>query len=181
MSVFEKAIQLIVTSYNLDLILLLSSTIQIKVMPLLLNILIQLIVTPHILGKVQGLIKEVCRLIEPCLLIGTREYFQKLPKRSVLSFQQRYGSNPSALYSVVKNCLVKEAALVRNAEMTASGGGGHCVSAVATEIMMEIDRHLGQLKAKTQDCDGNITKTRQDQESHSINYYKHHQLSGPFQ
>ena len=74
MSVFEKAIQLIVTSYNLDLILLLSSTIQIKVMPLLLNILIQLIVTPHILGKVRGQIKEVCQLIEPCLLIGTREY-----------------------------------------------------------------------------------------------------------
>ena len=72
MSVFEKAIQLIVTSYNLDLILLLSSTIQIKVMPLLLNILIQLIVTPHILGKVQGQIKEVCQLIEPSLLIGTR-------------------------------------------------------------------------------------------------------------
>ena len=37
-------------------------------------VLIQLIVTPHILGKVQGQIKEVCRLIEPCLLIGTREY-----------------------------------------------------------------------------------------------------------
>ena len=36
-------------------------------------VLIQLIVTPHILGKVQGQIKEVCRLIEPCLLIGTRE------------------------------------------------------------------------------------------------------------
>ena len=29
------------------------------------------IVTPHILGKVQGQIKEVCRLIELCLLIGT--------------------------------------------------------------------------------------------------------------
>ena len=39
-------------------------------------VLIQLIVTPHILGKVQGQIKEVCRLIEPCLLIGTREYSQ---------------------------------------------------------------------------------------------------------
>ena len=37
-------------------------------------LLIQLIVMPHILGKVQGQIKEVCRLIEPCLLIGTREY-----------------------------------------------------------------------------------------------------------
>ena len=40
-------------------------------------VLIQLIVTPHILGKVQGQIKEVCRLIEPCLLIGTREYKSK--------------------------------------------------------------------------------------------------------
>ena len=28
----------------------------------------------HILAKVQGQIKEVCRLKEPCLLIGTREY-----------------------------------------------------------------------------------------------------------
>ena len=37
-------------------------------------VLIQLIVTPHILEKVLGQIKEVCRLIEPCLLIGTREY-----------------------------------------------------------------------------------------------------------
>ena len=37
-------------------------------------VLIQLIVTPHVLGKVQGQIKEMCRLIEPCLLIGTREY-----------------------------------------------------------------------------------------------------------
>ena len=37
-------------------------------------VLIQLIVTPHILEKVQGQRKEVCRLIEPCLIIGTREY-----------------------------------------------------------------------------------------------------------
>ena len=37
-------------------------------------VLIQLIVMPHILGKVQGQVKEVCRLIEPFLLIGTREY-----------------------------------------------------------------------------------------------------------
>ena len=35
--------------------------------------MIQLIVTPHILGKLQGQIKEVCRLIAPYLLIGTRE------------------------------------------------------------------------------------------------------------
>ena len=35
---------------------------------------IQLIVTPHILGKSTGSNKRiVCRLIEPCLLIGTRE------------------------------------------------------------------------------------------------------------
>ena len=42
-----------------------SSTIHIKDRPLLLNVLIQLIDTTHILGKVQGQIKEVCRLIEP--------------------------------------------------------------------------------------------------------------------
>ena len=36
-------------------------------------VLIQLIVMPHILGKVQGQIKEVCQSIEPCLLIETRE------------------------------------------------------------------------------------------------------------
>ena len=41
-------------------------------------VLIQLIVTPHILGKVQDQIKEVCRLIEPCLLIGTREYMTNI-------------------------------------------------------------------------------------------------------
>ena len=37
-------------------------------------VLMQLIVTPHILGKVHGQLKEVCQLIEPCLLIGNREY-----------------------------------------------------------------------------------------------------------
>ena len=49
--------------------------------------LIQLIVTPH---KVQGQIKEMCRLIEPCLLIGTREYLLKRhpPKRNQVDTQQ---------------------------------------------------------------------------------------------
>ena len=37
-------------------------------------VLIRLIVTPHVLEKVQGQIKEVCGLKELCLLIGTREY-----------------------------------------------------------------------------------------------------------
>ena len=33
---------------------------------------------PHILEKVKGQIKEMCQLIEPCLLIGTREYVVKM-------------------------------------------------------------------------------------------------------
>ena len=40
------------------------------------------IVMPHILEKVQGQIKEVWRLIEPCLLIGTREYSLDLEHKS---------------------------------------------------------------------------------------------------
>ena len=48
-------------------------------------VLIQLIVRPDILGKVQGQIKEVCQLIEPSLLIGTREYlFLNLPLFTIL-------------------------------------------------------------------------------------------------
>ena len=43
-------------------------------------VLIHLIVMPHILGKVLGQIKEVCRLIEPCLLIGSREYSNQRPE-----------------------------------------------------------------------------------------------------
>ena len=41
----------------------------------MLNVLLQLVDTPHILEKVQGgQIKKVCRLIELCLLNETREY-----------------------------------------------------------------------------------------------------------
>ena len=36
--------------------------------------LIKLIVTPHKSEKVLGQIKQVCLSIEPCFLIGTREY-----------------------------------------------------------------------------------------------------------
>ena len=38
------------------------------------RVLIQLIVTTHILGKVQSQITEVCQLIKPSFLIGTRDY-----------------------------------------------------------------------------------------------------------
>jgi len=51
-----------------------SSTIHEKERPVLLNVLIQIIDKPHILEKVQGLIKEVSRSREPCLINGTREY-----------------------------------------------------------------------------------------------------------
>ena len=61
---------------------------------------------------------------------------------------------------------------MHNAEMAAAGHH------VATEFMLEIDRQLNHLKSKTQECEANIAKTRQDQESHSINYYRHQQLSG---
>ena len=63
-------------------------------------VLIQLIVTPHILEKVQGQIKEVCQLIEPSLLIGTREYL--LNAIVVLAFNKlgQFGSNPNSFFFV---------------------------------------------------------------------------------
>ena len=64
----EDMFQLIVTPQGIGKVM-----IQLKDTPSKVYVLIQLIVTPHILGKAQGQVKEVCRLIEPCLLIGTRE------------------------------------------------------------------------------------------------------------
>ena len=58
-------------------------------------VLIQLIVTPHILGKVQGQIKEVCRLIEPCLLIGTREYHTSKMQKKMLQVVSIPGQTPT--------------------------------------------------------------------------------------
>ena len=43
------------------------------------DILIQLKDTAHFLGNVLGLIKGVCRINVPCLLIGTREYLMYGP------------------------------------------------------------------------------------------------------
>ena len=42
------------------------------------DILIQLKGMAHFLENVLGLIKGVCRINVPCLLIGTREYFESL-------------------------------------------------------------------------------------------------------
>ena len=41
------------------------------------RVLVQLIVTPHKLKKVQGPINEMCGSIELCLLIGTRKYVNR--------------------------------------------------------------------------------------------------------
>ena len=41
---------------------------------------------PHILENVQGQMKEVCWLIEPCLLIGTREYPSLIVIFDILTF-----------------------------------------------------------------------------------------------
>ena len=49
---------------------------------------------------------------------------------------------------------------------------------VATEIMLEIDRQLNHMKNKTKEGETNIAKTRQEQESHSISYYRHQQFTG---
>ena len=54
------------------------------------------------------------------------------------------------------------------------GGGAICTSDSAYQIQQE----LTALKRTTQNCGLEMEKTRQLQEQHSINFYKHHQLSG---
>ena len=86
-------------------------------------VLIQLLVTPHILGKVQDQIKEVCRLIEPCLLIGTREYMYRqaecmLEKRSSI---ENFSLNQTTKY--LKNLSILSATTSLLIFTGSSGGG----------------------------------------------------------
>ena len=45
-------------------------------------------------------------------------------------------------------------------------------------LQFQIQEQLRALKKSTQDCGVEVERTRQLQETHSINFYKHHQISG---
>ena len=49
---------------------------------------------------------------------------------------------------------------------------------MANDTIYQIQQQLNVLKKSTQECGIEIEKTRQMQEHHSINFYKHHQISG---
>ena len=49
---------------------------------------------------------------------------------------------------------------------------------MANDTIYQIQQQLNMLKKSTQECGVEIEKTRQMQEHHSINFYKHHQISG---
>ena len=66
-------------------------------------ILIQLKYTPHFFKNVQGLIKELFQLIEPCHVIGTGEYLKYL-KGFIISFEKKeffkiVGQTPVVYYT----------------------------------------------------------------------------------
>ena len=48
----------------------------------------------------------------------------------------------------------------------------------STKTHLQIQEQLRALKKSTQDCGVEVERTRQLQETHSINFYKHHQISG---
>jgi len=91
----------------------------------------------------------------------------------VENFKQRYAHNPLSLYQTVQQCLSSEMHLVQRAE----GLGVDASSAMANDTIYQIQQQLNILKKSTQECGIEIEKTRQMQEHHSINFYKHHQIS----
>ena len=58
--------------------------------------------------------------------------------------------------------------------LEASSSSALCTSDAAYQIQQQ----LNTLKKSTQDSGLELEKTRQMQEHHSINFYKHHQISG---
>ena len=115
----------------------------------------------------------------------------------ILVFQQRYAHNPLSLYQTVQQCLSSEMHLVQRSEGVGADNNVniHChvlgpnlmsifqlgvdaSSAMANDTIYQIQQQLNVLKKSTQECGIEIEKTRQMQEHHSINFYKHHQISG---
>jgi len=88
----------------------------------------------------------------------------------VENFKLRYAHNPLSLYQTVQQCLNSEMHLVQRSE-------GLAVDPSAAMANDTIYQQLNMLKKSTQECSVEIEKTRQMQEHHSINFYKHHQIS----
>ncbi|XP_023331191.1 signal transducer and activator of transcription 5B [Eurytemora carolleeae] len=97
---------------------------------------------------------------------------QLIPDSSTV-FNARYAHNPLSLYQIVQQCLTSEMHLVQRAE----GIGVDPSLAMANDTVYQIQQQLNLLKKSTQECGVEIEKTRQMQEHHSINFYKHHQIS----
>ena len=60
--------------------------------------------------------------------------------------------------------------------MTLEGSSSGAIS--TSDAAYHIQQQLNELKKSTQECGLEIERTRQMQETHSLNFYKHHQISG---
>ena len=56
--------------------------------------------------------------------------------------------------------------------------GAAAAAALTSENAYQIEQQLSMLRKGSEDSRAEIDKTKQAQELHSINFYKHHQLSG---
>ena len=61
-------------------------------------------------------------------------------------------------------------------QMTLEGSSSGAIS--TSDAAYHIQQQLNELKKSTQECGLEIERTRQMQETHSLNFYKHHQISG---
>jgi len=118
----------------------------------------------------QRLVLELVAQLESKALEMTDFLIKNKLEQIVENFKQRYAHNPLSLYQIVQQCLTSEMHLVQRAE----GIGVEPGAAMANDT---IQQQLNLLKKSTQECGVEIEKTRQMQEHHSINFYKHHQIS----
>ena len=61
-------------------------------------------------------------------------------------------------------------------QITFEGSSSGAIS--TSEAAYHIQQQLNELKKSTQECGLEIERTRQMQETHSLNFYKHHQITG---
>jgi len=121
----------------------------------------------------QRLVLELVAQLESKAMEMTDFLIKNKLEQIVENFKQRYAHNPLSLYQTVQQCLNSEMHLVQRSE----GVGVDPSTAMANDTIYQIQQQLNMLKKSTQECGVEIEKTRQMQEHHSINFYKHHQIS----
>ncbi|XP_059091209.1 signal transducer and activator of transcription 5B-like isoform X2 [Tigriopus californicus] len=128
----------------------------------------------HARIMVQTMVQQLQIKAAECL-----DYHHKQKLEHIVEhFKTRYAHNPLDLYHIVQHCLRQEMDIIQKADlMNQDCSSPPGVSQSTSEAAYRIQQQLVALKKSTDECSAETNKTAHIQETHSLNYYKHHQMT----